>query len=76
MESYDHGSHLLLIDDDRNMVKVVSEALGQIGWRVTTCQDATRVRQHVANEQPDVVLLDIYLEDFASGWRVLEALRN
>ena len=76
MESHDHGSHLLLIDDDRDIVTTVSNALHHIGWRVTICHDATKALQQVASEQPDVVLLDIYLEALASGWRVLEALRN
>jgi CheY-like chemotaxis protein len=76
MEQYDHESHLLLIDDDRGIVTIVSEALHHIGWRVTVCKDATKAQQQVAHEQPDVVLLDIYLEAPASGWRVLEALQN
>jgi CheY-like chemotaxis protein len=76
METHDHESHLILIDDDRDIVTTVSKALHDIGWRVTACQDATQAHQLVAHEQPDVVLLDIHLEGLASGWRVLEALRS
>jgi DNA-binding response OmpR family regulator len=67
---------LLLVDDDPDIVRMVSKALRDIGWQVSTCSDAAKASECIANEQPNAVLLDIYLEPPASGWRVLQELRD
>lgn len=76
MEAMYSEPRLLVIDDDPAIVTFVSTALNEIGWHVSTCTDPAKVCDQVANEPPNAVLLDIHLQFPASGWRVLQALRE
>ena len=67
---------LLVIDDDDDVVSLVSRALENDGWRVTTCQDAAQAHAQVKEEQPTVVLLDIALDTPGRGWSLLQHLRD
>lgn len=76
MQSTPLEPRLLVIDDDHSVVALVTQALHEVGWRVSACSDPARVCEQVASEQPNAILLDIYLQFPASGWRVLQALRE
>lgn len=76
MEATRAEPRLLVIDDDPAIVTFVAAALNEVGWHVSTCTDPARVCEQVAGDLPNVVLLDIYLQFPASGWRVLQALRE
>jgi CheY-like chemotaxis protein len=50
---------ILLVDDDRDIVKSTAQLLQAFGYEVTVCVDADRVMEMMHNQRPDVVLHDV-----------------
>lgn len=76
MEATQYEPWLLLVGDDPAVVTLVSRALHEVGWQVRPCLQLTTVCEQVANECPSAVLIDTHLPFPASGWRVVQALRE
>ncbi|GAA3796388.1 nitrogen regulation protein NR(I) [Qipengyuania pelagi] len=66
---------VLLVEDDRAIATVVSEALGEEGYRVTACTSIARRDALLAEAEFDVMLTDIVLED-GDGLDDIAALRS
>ena len=66
---------VLLVEDDRAIATVVSEALGEEGYRVTACTSIARRDALLAEAEYDVMLTDIVLED-GDGLDDIAALRS
>ena len=71
-----HGTEkILIVDDDADIVRIVSTMLAGQGWQVLSAysgEDALRV---VAAERPDLVLLDIMMPRM-NGIEVLREARR
>jgi CheY-like chemotaxis protein len=66
---------VLVVDDSSMMCLLLRKMLAARGYHVIEARDGpTAVRQYT-NERPDVVVLDLNLEDM-SGIEVLERLRH
>ncbi|RJP79999.1 MAG: response regulator [Candidatus Zixiibacteriota bacterium] len=53
---------ILLVDDNRDFLKVMESILRDLGgYQVVSLEDATRTLETVRAEQPDVIVLDIYM---------------
>ena len=52
---------ILLVDDDPNLLVVLSEQLRGDGYEVTTARDAAEARRRLAAGWPDLVLLDLMM---------------
>ena len=50
---------ILLVDDDREIVKSTAQLLQAFGYEVTVCADADQVIETMHNKRPDVVLHDV-----------------
>jgi len=50
---------ILLVDDDRDVVKSTAQLLQAFGYKVTVCVDADRVVEMMHSQRPDVVLHDV-----------------
>ena len=50
---------ILLVDDDRDIVKSTAQLLQVFGYEVTVCVDADRVIETMHSQRPDVVLHDV-----------------
>jgi len=50
---------ILLVDDDREIVKSTARLLHAFGYKVTVCVDAGRVLEMMHSQRPDVVLHDV-----------------
>jgi two-component system, OmpR family, alkaline phosphatase synthesis response regulator PhoP len=50
---------ILLVDDDRDVVKSTAQLLQAFGYRVTVCVDADHVVEMMHSQRPDVVLHDV-----------------
>jgi len=50
---------ILLVDDDREIVKSTARLLHAFGYKVTVCVDAGRVLEVMHSQRPDVVLHDV-----------------
>lgn len=53
--------HVLVVDDDADLLELVSLVLKRSDYQVTALQDGAKVMQLVENRPPDVILMDIYL---------------
>jgi DNA-binding NtrC family response regulator len=65
---------ILLVDDDVEVLGVLSTGLERTGWRVTSAAEARAAMALYERERPDLVLLDIGLPGL-SGLQLLEVLR-
>ncbi len=54
-------SKVLVVDDDERIVEVFSAILSRDGYQILSAADGPRALDLVANEHPDVVVLDVML---------------
>ena len=67
--------HILLIDDDTLLVKSLAFTLAQNGYRATTATSAHEGLALIAQDPPDLILLDIGLPDL-DGLSVLRQVQK
>jgi two-component system, OmpR family, response regulator RstA len=60
-------AHILLVDDDPEVVAVNTEAIQAAGHSVTTAADATEAVEAVRETTPDLVVLEAILGDEFAG---------
>lgn len=70
-----HGKSILVIDDDDDLLDLLTRVLGQRGARVDTAASAEEGLRQFHARQPDLVLLDIMLPEI-DGWQVCEQIRR
>ncbi len=66
---------ILVVDDEPNIVALASLYLKGEGYEVVSAADGLKALQKVADEQPDLVVLDIMLPQM-DGWEVCRQLRK
>jgi len=66
---------VLVVDDDRNLRKIISTNLELAGFAVATAQDGRDALQEVDRFQPDLVLLDLMMPHM-DGYEVARRIRN
>lgn len=66
---------ILVADDDRDLRDLVGFTLTQAGYLVIKAPDGTAAIRAVADEAPDLVILDINMPG-ASGFQVCESIRR
>ena len=71
----DTAGTILLIDDDPVLVELLSDQLQAVGYRTLPAVDGTAGLQLAAQENPDLVLLDVMMPGM-TGWEVCERLRE
>ncbi len=60
---------ILVVDDDKSIVKVVRSYLEQAGYEVRIAYDGTTALQTLRNEKPDLLVLDLMLP-VRDGWEI------
>ncbi|HJT97239.1 MAG TPA: response regulator [Rhodanobacteraceae bacterium] len=55
------SSHLLVVDDDPDIVQLIARYLSMHGFRITSAADGNAMREAIAREPVDLVLLDLGL---------------
>jgi len=68
-------ANILVVDDDPEIVTMLSTRLGKRGYQVSTANDGHRALELAKRERPDVVLLDVMMPG-KSGWEVARALKQ
>lgn len=56
-------AHILIVDDEPDIRELVSEILEDEGYRVSVAEDGASARAVFSREDPDLVLLDIWMPD-------------
>jgi len=74
-ENKNVGAKILIVDDEPNVLHMVSYALNAEGFEVVVAQNGTEALIKVLTEAPDLILLDVMLPDM-SGVEVCEQLRK
>jgi DNA-binding response OmpR family regulator len=66
---------ILVVDDDPEIVTLLSTRLARRGYKISTASDGTRAIELAKRELPDLVLLDVMMPG-KSGWEVARALKQ
>ncbi|GAB4435109.1 MAG: response regulator transcription factor [Anaerolineae bacterium] len=66
---------ILVVDDDRNIVRLVRSYLEQAGFQVLTAYDGETALHTIRRERPSLVVLDLMLPD-RDGWDITRIVRN
>jgi two-component system, OmpR family, response regulator len=66
--------HLLLIEDEPNIIEAIRFILSRDGWSVETHADGATALARIRESRPRVVILDVMLPG-RSGYDILEDLR-
>lgn len=67
---------LLMIDDDVNLVNAVKIACEAMGYEFWGAHSATEGLEEILAVNPDLIILDVIMEDFVAGFRVVSELRT
>lgn len=67
--------NILVIDDQQCIRELLSEELALEGYQVHSVGDVESVREHLQLFQPELVLLDLYLEG-PEGFALLEDIKR
>lgn len=68
------GHHVLLIEDEPNIMEAIRFFLSRDGWKVSCHSDGATALAEVNRVCPDVVVLDVMLPN-RSGFDILKDLR-
>ena len=68
------GHRVLVVDDDRNLRKIISTNLELAGFHVETAADGPEALGKIEEAQPDVVLLDLMMPHM-DGYEVARRIR-
>ncbi|MEZ4865422.1 MAG: response regulator transcription factor [Caldilineaceae bacterium] len=66
---------ILVVDDDRSIVKVVRSYLEQAAYQVTVAYDGEGALHALRSEKPDLMVLDLMLPD-RDGWEITRLVRG
>ncbi len=66
---------ILVVDDDKKIVRLVQSYLEQSGYQVLTAYDGETALHTIRREKPDLVVLDLMLPD-RDGWEITRIIRS
>ena len=69
------NKHVLLVEDEPNIIEAVSFLLSREGWSVSTHSNGHDAADVIRAKQPDVLVLDVMLPG-RSGFDILEDIRS
>jgi len=68
-------THIMVVDDDRDLLKIINRTLELEGYAVSTATDGKAALALVEERNPDLIILDIMMPE-VDGFQVLELLRE
>ena len=68
-------SHILIIDDDRDMLDMLQTTLSLDGFRVTVCDDGDEGIKKAEEHRPDLIVLDVMMPG-KGGLEVMKEVRT
>ena len=70
------ANHLLLVvEDDPDLLEMMRQVLRKAGYRVVTAKHGEEALERVAEEEPELVLLDMRMP-VMDGWEFMKAFRE
>lgn len=68
------NQRILVVDDDKQIVRLVQSYLEQAGYAVLTAYDGATALRTIRTERPDLVVLDLMLPN-QDGWSITRTVR-
>lgn len=68
------SARILVVDDDKSIVRVISAYLEQSGFQVLVAYDGEMALHVLRRERPDLVILDVMMPG-RDGWQVTQVVR-
>jgi two-component system OmpR family response regulator len=69
------SSKLMVVDDDKTLLKFLKEYLEGDGFNITTVDSGTKALRTFYSERPDLIILDIMMPGM-DGWEVCARIRE
>jgi len=69
------AQRILVVDDDKGIVRLLQSYLEQAGLMVLTAYDGENAMRTLRRERPDLVVLDLMLPG-RDGWEITRWLRG
>lgn len=66
---------ILAVDDEKSIIRLIEVNLKREGYEVITAGDGKEALEKVAQEQPDLVVLDVMMP-FLDGFEVLTSMKK
>jgi two-component system alkaline phosphatase synthesis response regulator PhoP/two-component system response regulator VicR len=70
----DSKRHVLVVDDENNIRRLIEVNLVRAGYRVSTAMDGVDALEKIAADRPDIVVLDVMMPRM-DGFEVLHRLK-
>lgn len=68
------SQRILVVDDDKEIVRIIRAYLQQAGYAVLTAYDGETALHIIRSDRPDLVVLDLMLPD-RDGWSITRVVR-
>lgn len=69
------NANILVVDDNHQNLKVVAELLETENFEVTVASSGQQALEHLKNEKPDLILLDVMMPEM-DGFEVCERIKQ
>ena len=69
------GQRILVVDDDKEIVRIIRAYLEKAGYSVLTAYDGETALHIIRSDRPDLVVLDLMLPD-RDGWDITRIVRS
>ncbi len=70
------GKKILLVDDDKDLVTTLSQALRMNGYTVVEAYSGAEGLKTLLEEKPDLIILDVMMEKDTAGFEFLDQIRS
>jgi CheY-like chemotaxis protein len=71
-----HRPKILMVDDDEEFSALISGVLRNRGFEVATASSADEALESVTSEMPQLIILDVMMEHFDSGFALSKSIRE
>lgn len=68
-------TRIVVVNDDTTFLTLMAQIIEDEGWEAIVLREGTTAYERVKQEQPDLVILDLRLEQPDAGWKVLEMVK-
>ncbi|HYK88494.1 MAG TPA: response regulator [Acidobacteriota bacterium] len=69
-------AHILLVDDDQDLIEMNKTMLAQRGHTVSVAYSAVEAREVVRAHPPDAAVLDVMMEDMTVGFELARRIHE
>ena len=70
------GKRVLIVDDDLDFLEMHSTVLKNRGYEVATAQSAKECLEKLDRDRPDLVVLDVMMEQFDAGFELSKKIKK